>query len=125
MCVLTGSEDSRTEDEKTNNNGVNNNHLDSNNCNSNIRIETTDSISNDSIVTTTKSGLTKAKEKYMRIHEQMLINDKKLLERRDAAERFTNRGEKSFWTCTAKAGCRIAEKAKEIIYRWQDYKIYK
>lgn len=70
-----------------------------------------------------KSGLTKAKEKYMRLHEEMLER-----ERRQREEEAMLAGQALDGDLVTRTGrtCRtVARKLRERLDAWQDSKIYK
>ncbi|KAL7299730.1 hypothetical protein TKK_0007480 [Trichogramma kaykai] len=79
-------------------------------------------------IQTTKSGLTKAKEKYMRLHDKMLEQERELARKR-AAEADSRLEAKlrrhDVWACGRRAAASIAARLGARIDACKDHKIYK
>ena len=82
--------------------------------------------------TPTKSSLTKAKEKYMKLHDEMLVRESKQreaeearVENEDATVGGAGDDEEAWSRTSARQGRKIARKLRERLHRFQDSKLYK
>ncbi|CAB0035383.1 unnamed protein product [Trichogramma brassicae] len=129
MCVSSATTNTDQEASQTTSNDSNTSSSSNNNSND---MSVTDNhhrvVESSEKIQTTKSGLTKAKEKYMRLHDKMLEQERELARKREAeadSRLEAKLRRHDVWACGRRAAASIAARLGAHIDSWKDHKIYK